>query len=61
MITDTRIGVVIDRGIHNIEIIILDNSEAQVIDKAQVEAKNMATIPINMKMAGHRLWTFVIL
>ena len=38
MITDTHIGVVINTGIHNIEILILDNSEAQDIDKAQIEA-----------------------
>ena len=37
MITDTHIGVVINTGIHNIEILILDNSEAQNIDKAQIE------------------------
>ena len=38
MITDTCIGVVINTGIHNIEILILDNSKAQDIDKAQIEA-----------------------
>ena len=38
MIADTHTGVVINTGIHNIEITILDNSEAQDIDKAQIEA-----------------------
>ena len=38
MITDTCIGVVINTGIHNIEILILHNSEAQDIDNAQIEA-----------------------
>ena len=32
-----HIGVVINTGIHNIEILILDNSEAQDTDKAQIE------------------------
>ena len=38
MITDTHIGVVINTGIHNIEIVILDNSKAHDIDKAQIQA-----------------------
>ena len=38
MIADTLTGVIINTGIHNIEIVILDNSEAQDIDKAQIEA-----------------------
>ena len=38
MIADTYIEVVINTGIHNIEIIIIDNSEAQDTDKAQIEA-----------------------
>ena len=37
MTTDTHIEVVINTGTHNIEILILDNSEAQDIDKAQIE------------------------
>ena len=38
MITDACIGVVINTGIHKKEILILDNSKAQDIDKAQIEA-----------------------
>ena len=34
MITDTCVGVVINTGINNIEIVILDNSKGQDIDKA---------------------------
>ena len=39
MITDTHTEAVINTGIHNIEIIIIDNSKAQDTDKAQIEAK----------------------
>ena len=38
MITDTHIEVIINTGIHSIEIVIIDNSKAQDIDKAQIEA-----------------------
>ena len=40
LITDTHTGVITNTGIHNIEIVIIDNSEAQDIDKAQIEANN---------------------
>ena len=51
MITDTCTGVVINTGIHDIEIVILDNSEAQEMDKTQIEAnKDYKMITIMRQM-----------
>ena len=38
LIVDTHIGVIINTSIHNMEMVIIDNSEAQDRDKAQIEA-----------------------